>query len=47
MDAVKAFIQFLVDLFSALSTFLIGGEGGFDLSGLLGGLTGQTTSTDA
>lgn len=49
MDALNAFIQFLVDLFSALSKFLTGGEEGtFDLSGLFGGLiSGEDTSAVA
>ena len=48
MDAIKAFIQFLVDLFSALSVFLTGGElSEFDIGGLFGGLTGDKTPTDA
>lgn len=45
MDAVKAFIQFLVDLFSALSKFLLGNDGiDFDISGIFGGQTGEDTS---
>lgn len=47
MDALSAFIQFLVDLFSALSTFLTGEGGAFDISGLLGGLTGEDTSEES
>lgn len=39
-DSLKAFFEFLIDLFSALATFL-GGEGDFDfintLKGILGG----------
>ena len=47
MDAIKAFFQFLVDLFSALSTFLTGESGTFDLSSLFGGLIdgGDNTAT--
>ncbi len=44
MDAIKAFIQFLVDLFSALSVFLTGEASGFDISGLFGGLTEEETT---
>ena len=47
MEAVQAFIQFLVDLFSALATFLTGEGGSFDVSGLFGGLVGGDTKTDA
>ena len=50
MEAVQAFIQFLVDLFSALATFLTGEGGSFDISGLFGGLIGgndAATNTDA
>ena len=47
MDAVKAFIQFLVDLFSALSVFLTGGElADFDIGNLFGELTDKTTDTN-
>ena len=49
MEAVQAFIQFLVDLFSALAAFLTGEGGSFDISGLFGGLTnnGEGTSEQA
>ncbi|MBQ6119315.1 MAG: hypothetical protein IJK98_08790 [Clostridia bacterium] len=49
MEAVQAFIQFLVDLFSALATFLTGEGGSFDVSGLFGGLIGggDEAATDA
>ncbi len=48
MDAIQAFIQFLVDLFSALSMFLLGESTSFDLSGLFGALGGdESTPTDA
>ncbi len=50
MDAIQAFIQFLVDLFSALSRFLTGESASFDLSDLFGGLIGgddTATDTDA
>ena len=50
MEAVQAFIQFLVDLFSALATFLTGEGGSFDIGGLFGGLIGgkdTATNTDA
>ena len=50
METVQAFIQFLVDLFSALATFLTGEGGSFDVSGLFGGLIGgndAATNTDA
>lgn len=47
MDAIKAFIQFLVDLFSALSVFLTGEENLFDLGGLFGGQTEETTAPAA
>ena len=46
MDAISAFISFLVDIFSALSAFLTGSALGIDLSGLLEGLTGKATETD-
>ena len=46
MDAIKAFFQFLVDLFSALSTFLTGESGTFDLSGLFGGLVDSDNTED-
>ena len=41
MEALQAIIQFFVDLFSALSTFLTGDSGAFDLSGLFNGLSGE------
>ena len=44
MDAIKAFFQFLVDLFSALSKFLTGESGTFDLSSLFGGLVDEETT---
>lgn len=49
MDAINAFIQFLVDLFSALSMFLTGESASFDLSGILSGLVGgdDTSPSDA
>jgi hypothetical protein len=45
MDAIKAFFQFLVDLFSALSTFLTGESGTLDLSDLFSGLINDDTTT--
>ena len=49
MDALNAFIQFLVDLFSALSKFLTGdAESTLDLGGFIGGLiNGEDTSEAA
>ena len=38
MESIQAFVQFLIDLFSALSAFLFGEEGGFDMSGMFGDL---------
>lgn len=54
-DAIKAFLEFLVDLFAALSTFLsgIGSKGGAGLGdiingiGDLGGLVGGGETPDA
>ena len=47
MDAIKAFFQFLVDLFSALSTFLTGESGTLDLSDLFSGLIAGDEETTA
>ena len=47
MDTVKAFIQFLVDLFSALTNFLVGQGSGLDLGDLIGSLTGGETTAPA
>ena len=47
MDAIKAFFQFLVDLFSALSTFLTGESGTFNLGDLFGGLSDDETADPA
>ena len=47
MEALQAIIQFFVDLFSALSTFLTGEGGAFDISGLIGSLTGGEEETTA
>ena len=44
MDTLQAFIQFFVDLFTALSTLLTGEGGAFDISGLIGNLTGEGES---
>ena len=47
MEALQAFIQFFVDLFSALSTFLTGESGTFDLSGLFNSLTDDEEESSA
>ena len=47
MEALQAILQFFVDLFSALSTFLTGEGGAFDISGLLSGLTNNTEDTSS
>ena len=44
MEALQAFLQFFVDLFSALSKFLTGEDGTFDLSGLFSGLVDEVTT---
>ncbi len=46
MEAIQAFVQFLVDLFSALSMFLTGEGGSFDIGGLFGGLTGGEDTSE-
>ncbi len=46
MDAIQAFIQFLVDIFSVLSKFLTGESASFDIGDLFGGLSGDKTPTD-
>ena len=41
-DTIKAFLEFLVDLFAALSNFLGGKIGSFNVEGILDILNGGT-----
>ena len=45
-DALKAFLEFLIDLFSALATFL-GGDAEFDFEGIINNfINGAETETE-
>ncbi len=47
MDALNAFIQFLVDLFTALSKFLTGdAESTLDIGGFFGGLINSEDTSE-
>ena len=45
-DAIKAFLEFLVDLFAALSEFLGGKVGSFNLDGILDVFNGDDTADE-